>query len=196
MACRHHGFQRIQKNFSRSLKTFISGPDIFQHAQVRFSRHPRVSKQKPTKTVNQKPLKRMVNTNMKNTTYIMKKANILALALRPAARATKSHLGAAILVMVLVVELAASATAEKAHYLYIWAGDQARIAPDFVTVVDFDEDSTTYGTILKTVPVPTAGNEAHHMQPVGGWHHPGRRRPPEPAQGPGRYLLLRCLHPR
>jgi selenium binding protein SBP56 len=52
---------------------------------------------------------------------------------------------------------------KKARYLYIWAGDQARIAPDFITVVDFDENSKTYGTILKTVPVPTSGNEAHHM---------------------------------
>src|SRR5262249_5324159 len=57
----------------------------------------------------------------------------------------------------------ARADEKKARYLYIWAGDQARIAPDFVTVVDFDENSKTYGRILKTVPVPTSGNEAHHM---------------------------------
>jgi selenium-binding protein 1 len=50
-----------------------------------------------------------------------------------------------------------------AKYLYIWAGDQARIAPDFVTVIDFDEHSKDYGKILKVAPVPTAGNEAHHM---------------------------------
>src|SRR5262249_1817444 len=46
--------------------------------------------------------------------------------------------------------------------LYIWTGDQARIAPDFLTVVNFDEDSREYGHIVTTVPVTTAGNEAHH----------------------------------
>jgi hypothetical protein len=44
--------------------------------------------------------------------YIMKKTNILALALRPAMRVTKFHLGA-IFVMVLVVGLAESATAQS-----------------------------------------------------------------------------------
>ena len=29
--------------------------------------------------------------------------------------------------------------------LYVWAGDQARVAPDFLAVIDFDEDSRTYG---------------------------------------------------
>ena len=43
----------------------------------------------------------------------MKKTNILALALRPALRVTKSHLGAAIFVIVLIVGLAASATAQN-----------------------------------------------------------------------------------
>ena len=51
----------------------------------------------------------------------------------------------------------------KSRYLYIWAGDQARITPDFMSVIDFDEDSKDYGHVLKTVPVPTSGNEAHHM---------------------------------
>ena len=49
--------------------------------------------------------------------------------------------------------------------LYVWAGDQARVAPDFLAVIDFDPDSPRYGTVLSTVPVPTpgsAGNEPHH----------------------------------
>ena len=49
--------------------------------------------------------------------------------------------------------------------LYIWAGDQARLAPDFLAVVDFDEDSDNYGKVIKTVPVPppgNVGNEPHH----------------------------------
>jgi len=50
-------------------------------------------------------------------------------------------------------------------YLYVWAGDQARKAPDFIAVIDFDEASSTYGQILNTVQVPPPGNvdnEAHH----------------------------------
>ena len=49
--------------------------------------------------------------------------------------------------------------------LYIWAGDQARKAPDFLAVINFDEDSPDYGKVLRTVPVPppgNVGNEPHH----------------------------------
>src|ERR1700742_2719510 len=53
---------------------------------------------------------------------------------------------------------------KKGTTLYIWAGDQFRLADDFVAVIDFDENSKTYGKVMKTVPVPaSAGNEAHHM---------------------------------
>jgi hypothetical protein len=56
---------------------------------------------------------------------------------------------------------------KKGTTLYVWAGDQARIAPDFVAVIDFDENSKTYGKVIRTAPVPasvpSAGNEAHHM---------------------------------
>ena len=49
--------------------------------------------------------------------------------------------------------------------LYVWAGDQARVNPDFLAVIDFDEDSKDYGKVLRTVPIPPPGNvsnEAHH----------------------------------
>ena len=49
--------------------------------------------------------------------------------------------------------------------LYVWAGDQARVAPDFLAVIDFDEDSPRYGEVVGTVPVPGpggSGNEPHH----------------------------------
>lgn len=57
-----------------------------------------------------------------------------------------------------------SHTPEK--YLFIWAGDQARQAPDFLAVVDFDETSANYGKLITTVPLPGAGasgNEPHHV---------------------------------
>lgn len=49
--------------------------------------------------------------------------------------------------------------------LYVWAGDQARAAPDFLAVINFDEDSEHYGEVIKTVPIPppgNVGNEPHH----------------------------------
>ncbi len=54
---------------------------------------------------------------------------------------------------------------KPARTLYVWAGDQARVAPDFLAVIDFDEDSPTYGKVIRTVPVPGpggSGNEPHH----------------------------------
>jgi len=47
-------------------------------------------------------------------------------------------------------------------YLYIWAADEERIHPDFLTVVDFNENSHNYGKVLGTADAPTSGNEAHH----------------------------------
>ena len=32
--------------------------------------------------------------------------------------------------------------------LYIWAQDQAQVAPDFLAVVDFDEQSSKYGEVI------------------------------------------------
>jgi len=49
--------------------------------------------------------------------------------------------------------------------LLVWAGDQARLRPDFLAVIDFDERSPRYGKVLRTVPVPppgNVGNEPHH----------------------------------
>jgi selenium-binding protein 1 len=54
----------------------------------------------------------------------------------------------------------------RGRRLFVWAGDQARQAPDFLAVVDFDERSATYGKVLSTVPLPgpgEAGNEPHHV---------------------------------
>jgi DNA-binding beta-propeller fold protein YncE len=50
--------------------------------------------------------------------------------------------------------------------LIVWAGDKAHIAPDFITVIDFDERSPSYGKVLRTLPLtgPSAiGNEPHHV---------------------------------
>src|SRR5262245_29080279 len=52
------------------------------------------------------------------------------------------------------------------RFLYVWAGDQARTAPDFLDVVDFDPSSDRYGRVIATRPLPepgAAGNEPHHV---------------------------------
>ena len=57
-------------------------------------------------------------------------------------------------------------SSRRGQRLFVWAGDQARQAPDFLAVVDFDEGSSTYGKVLTTVPLPGPGetsNEPHHV---------------------------------
>ena len=51
-------------------------------------------------------------------------------------------------------------------FLFVWAGDQARVAPDFLAVIDFDDNSRNYGNVVTTVPLPgpgSSGNEPHHV---------------------------------
>ena len=52
------------------------------------------------------------------------------------------------------------------RYLFVWAGDQARTSPDFLSVVDFDPASPGYGHVITTEPLPepgATGNEPHHV---------------------------------
>src|SRR5258706_9569252 len=52
------------------------------------------------------------------------------------------------------------------NFLFVWAGDQARQAPDFLAVIDFDETSANYGKVITTLPLPgpgASGNEPHHV---------------------------------
>ena len=54
---------------------------------------------------------------------------------------------------------------KEATTLYVWASDQDKQSPDFLAVIDFDRKSKSYGTVLRTVPVPPPGNfgnEPHH----------------------------------
>ena len=49
--------------------------------------------------------------------------------------------------------------------LYVWTSYATRQEPDFLAVIDFDPKSSTYGKVLKTVPLPppgNTGNEPHH----------------------------------
>jgi selenium-binding protein 1 len=54
----------------------------------------------------------------------------------------------------------------REKYLFICAGDQARSAPDFLAVINFDEHSSEYGGVIATAPFPgksAVGNEPHHI---------------------------------
>src|SRR5437016_8449577 len=65
----------------------------------------------------------------------------------------------------LVLSLATAALAGE-KTLFIWAGDQTRSNPDFLAVVNFDQHSPKYGTVITTVPLTGAGatgNEPHHL---------------------------------
>jgi hypothetical protein len=56
--------------------------------------------------------------------------------------------------------------ADPEKHLFVWAGDQARRAADFLAVVNFDEQSPDYGKLIATVPLPVPGetsNEPHHV---------------------------------
>jgi len=60
----------------------------------------------------------------------------------------------------------AAADEDSGKYLFICTGDQARTAPDFLAVVNFDERSPNYGKVVTTVPFPASdavGNEPHHI---------------------------------
>ena len=55
---------------------------------------------------------------------------------------------------------------DRERYLFVWAGDQARARPDFLSVIDFNEGSHNYGKVITTVPLPgpgSTGNEPHHV---------------------------------
>jgi selenium-binding protein 1 len=84
------------------------------------------------------------------------------------------HFGSVLCTLVVLIFAAAGTalagddqgrTGRDVKTLYVWAGDQARVAPDFLAVIDFDEDSRNYGKVIRTVPIPPPGNvsnEAHH----------------------------------
>jgi len=69
-------------------------------------------------------------------------------------------------VILLIGPYALSDDDGSGKYLFICAGDQARSSPDFLAVINFDQDSPDYGNVIATAPfaAPNAsGNEPHHI---------------------------------
>jgi len=76
-------------------------------------------------------------------------------------RQTSSTL--ALLLSVLTVAACGKAP-EPTSYLYVWAGDSAGQASDFLGVIDADPASPRYGSIVASVPTGVAGTEPHHTE--------------------------------
>jgi hypothetical protein len=50
------------------------------------------------------------------------------------------------------------------EYLYLWTASEDSTQPDFLAVLDVTEDSTRYGRLVTTLPVPGLGNVPHHTE--------------------------------
>lgn len=52
----------------------------------------------------------------------------------------------------------------KPSYLFMWAGDSAHNASDFLAVIDATPTSPRYGAVLTVLPTGTAGTHPHHVE--------------------------------
>jgi hypothetical protein len=54
--------------------------------------------------------------------------------------------------------------ASTTSYLYVWAGDSAKTASDFLAVINADPASPQYGTVLTTLSTGEVGTNPHHTE--------------------------------
>lgn len=79
--------------------------------------------------------------------------------------ACSRRVGLALVLLVGGVACTSKPTAESAaSYLYVWAGDSAGKASDFLAVIDAAPDSPTYGAVVSRVEVGEAGAHPHHTE--------------------------------
>lgn len=52
----------------------------------------------------------------------------------------------------------------KPSYVFVWAGDSAGKASDFLAVIDATPESPRYGEIVASIPTGTAGTHPHHTE--------------------------------
>ena len=79
---------------------------------------------------------------------------------------TAMFLGVGMLLLTGTLHMVRADHDDDEKHLFVWAGDQARVNPDFLAVVDFDEHSRDYGRVITTLPLPgpgAIGNEPHHV---------------------------------
>jgi hypothetical protein len=58
----------------------------------------------------------------------------------------------------------AAQSAPSPEYLYLWTASADSIEPDFLAVLDVTEDSTRYGRLVTTLPMPGLRNGPHHTE--------------------------------
>lgn len=72
----------------------------------------------------------------------------------------------AILALGLLLSVTPTFAQNEETTLLVWAQDAAHKEADFLAVIDFDRNSSTYGKVLRTVPLTgnsAIGNEPHHV---------------------------------
>ena len=52
------------------------------------------------------------------------------------------------------------------EYLFVWAGDSAGASSDFLGVIDASPSSSTYGSVVASLPTGVAGTHPHHTEAV------------------------------
>ena len=55
---------------------------------------------------------------------------------------------------------------DNQSYLFVWAGDSANSASDFLGVIDATPGSASYGALVASLPVGAAGTHPHHTEAV------------------------------
>ncbi|MEP7131072.1 MAG: hypothetical protein ABI770_08080 [Sphingomicrobium sp.] len=66
--------------------------------------------------------------------------------------------------LLLAVVQPAQAGGRGGHYLFVWAGDQAKLANDFLVVIDVDPRSPAYGRITSGVGTNIKSVRIHHTE--------------------------------
>jgi hypothetical protein len=65
---------------------------------------------------------------------------------------------------VVATACAGGPAASPGSYLFLWAGDAAHEASDFLAVIDANPTSADYGTVLRSIPTGDAGTHPHHTE--------------------------------
>ena len=69
-------------------------------------------------------------------------------------------------VLALILAACAAPPAKESEYLFVWAGDSAQKASDFLAVIDANPQSATYGSVITSLPTGEAGTHPHHTEAV------------------------------
>jgi hypothetical protein len=69
-----------------------------------------------------------------------------------------------LLVALLICAGACSRAPSPGQYLFVWAGDSAAKASDFLAVIDANPASPTYASVLTSLPTGAAGTHPHHTE--------------------------------